>query len=157
MIIILCNFFSLQSHPGGLLFTKFGSNQTALLDLAFPVMCILQKHHGFLFFLNVVQAYFECGLFCVEKGSFAVFFLWQCFLSVLIFFFFEVFIYEKDVLLLLIFSCFFMHRHLWRHFHKFNLDFYALKYLLTDYHCSSFSSCFFVYSNICPRLCYVFL
>ena len=27
----------LQSHPGGLLFTKFGSNQTALLDLAFPV------------------------------------------------------------------------------------------------------------------------
>ena len=26
-----------QSHPGGLLFTKFGSNQTALLDLAFPV------------------------------------------------------------------------------------------------------------------------
>ncbi|KAF2302638.1 hypothetical protein GH714_000527 [Hevea brasiliensis] len=24
------------SHPGGLLFTKFGSNQTALLDLAFP-------------------------------------------------------------------------------------------------------------------------
>jgi hypothetical protein len=30
-------FFPLQSHPGGLLFTKFGSNQTALLDLAFPV------------------------------------------------------------------------------------------------------------------------
>ncbi|MCD9560741.1 hypothetical protein HAX54_019530 [Datura stramonium] len=29
-------FYSLQSHPGGLLFTKFGSNQTALLDLAFP-------------------------------------------------------------------------------------------------------------------------
>ncbi|KAG5028187.1 hypothetical protein JHK87_011701 [Glycine soja] len=26
------------SHPGGLLFTKFGSNQTALLDLAFPVL-----------------------------------------------------------------------------------------------------------------------
>lgn len=26
-----------QSQPGGLLFTKFGSNQTALLDLAFPV------------------------------------------------------------------------------------------------------------------------
>ncbi|KAL0283892.1 UNVERIFIED_CONTAM: hypothetical protein Sradi_7214000, partial [Sesamum radiatum] len=26
-----------KSHPGGLLFTKFGSNQTALLDLAFPV------------------------------------------------------------------------------------------------------------------------
>ncbi|KAL0284925.1 UNVERIFIED_CONTAM: hypothetical protein Sradi_7186300, partial [Sesamum radiatum] len=25
-----------ESHPGGLLFTKFGSNQTALLDLAFP-------------------------------------------------------------------------------------------------------------------------
>ncbi|KAJ6676506.1 hypothetical protein OIU85_009756, partial [Salix viminalis] len=25
-----------RSHPGGLLFTKFGSNQTALLDLAFP-------------------------------------------------------------------------------------------------------------------------
>ncbi|THU57165.1 hypothetical protein C4D60_Mb03t00640 [Musa balbisiana] len=25
-----------KSHPGGLLFTKFGSNQTALLDLAFP-------------------------------------------------------------------------------------------------------------------------
>ncbi|CAI0548155.1 unnamed protein product [Linum tenue] len=25
-----------NSHPGGLLFTKFGSNQTALLDLAFP-------------------------------------------------------------------------------------------------------------------------
>lgn len=31
-------FHSFQSHPGGLLFTKFGSNQTALLDLAFPVM-----------------------------------------------------------------------------------------------------------------------
>ena len=30
-------FFVFQSHPGGLLFTKFGSNQTALLDLAFPV------------------------------------------------------------------------------------------------------------------------
>ncbi|KAB5525124.1 hypothetical protein DKX38_022873 [Salix brachista] len=29
-------FLPLQSHPGGLLFTKFGSNQTALLDLAFP-------------------------------------------------------------------------------------------------------------------------
>ncbi|KAG5031930.1 hypothetical protein JHK85_015912 [Glycine max] len=27
-----------KSHPGGLLFTKFGSNQTALLDLAFPVL-----------------------------------------------------------------------------------------------------------------------
>eukprot|EP01018_Ginkgo_biloba_P035638 Gb_15617 [translate_table: standard] len=26
-----------KSHPGGLLFTKFGSNQTALLDFAFPV------------------------------------------------------------------------------------------------------------------------
>lgn len=26
-----------QTHPGSLLFTKFGSNQTALLDLAFPV------------------------------------------------------------------------------------------------------------------------
>ncbi|KAI3510642.1 hypothetical protein L1887_17774 [Cichorium endivia] len=26
-----------KSRPGGLLFTKFGSNQTALLDLAFPV------------------------------------------------------------------------------------------------------------------------
>ncbi|CAJ1943638.1 unnamed protein product [Sphenostylis stenocarpa] len=26
----------ISSHPGGLLFTKFGSNQTALLDLAFP-------------------------------------------------------------------------------------------------------------------------
>ncbi|RVX17715.1 ATPase family AAA domain-containing protein 1-A [Vitis vinifera] len=26
-----------KSHPGGLLFTKFGSNQTALLDLAFPI------------------------------------------------------------------------------------------------------------------------
>ncbi|GAU39552.1 hypothetical protein TSUD_38050 [Trifolium subterraneum] len=25
-----------KTHPGGLLFTKFGSNQTALLDLAFP-------------------------------------------------------------------------------------------------------------------------
>jgi SpoVK/Ycf46/Vps4 family AAA+-type ATPase len=25
-----------KSHPGGLLFTKFGTNQTALLDLAFP-------------------------------------------------------------------------------------------------------------------------
>ncbi|KAE8693973.1 hypothetical protein F3Y22_tig00110788pilonHSYRG00203 [Hibiscus syriacus] len=25
-----------KSHPGSLLFTKFGSNQTALLDLAFP-------------------------------------------------------------------------------------------------------------------------
>ncbi|MCL7047551.1 hypothetical protein MKW94_017068, partial [Papaver nudicaule] len=25
-----------KSHPGGLLFTKFGSNQTALLDFAFP-------------------------------------------------------------------------------------------------------------------------
>ncbi|XP_062169767.1 uncharacterized protein LOC133875603 isoform X3 [Alnus glutinosa] len=25
-----------KAHPGGLLFTKFGSNQTALLDLAFP-------------------------------------------------------------------------------------------------------------------------
>ncbi|MBA0831961.1 hypothetical protein Goarm_016383 [Gossypium armourianum] len=25
-----------KSHPGGLLFTKFGANQTALLDLAFP-------------------------------------------------------------------------------------------------------------------------
>ncbi|KAK9136897.1 hypothetical protein Sjap_007491 [Stephania japonica] len=25
-----------KSHPGGVLFTKFGSNQTALLDLAFP-------------------------------------------------------------------------------------------------------------------------
>jgi hypothetical protein len=25
-----------KSHPGGFLFTKFGSNQTALLDLAFP-------------------------------------------------------------------------------------------------------------------------
>lgn len=29
--------FVFQSHPGGLLFTKFGGNQTALLDLAFPV------------------------------------------------------------------------------------------------------------------------
>ncbi|KAG6496748.1 hypothetical protein ZIOFF_044620 [Zingiber officinale] len=29
-----------KSHPGGLLFTKFGSNQTALLDLAFPVPLI---------------------------------------------------------------------------------------------------------------------
>ncbi|KAL8111615.1 hypothetical protein AgCh_019367 [Apium graveolens] len=27
-----------KSNPGGLLFTKFGSNQSALLDLAFPVM-----------------------------------------------------------------------------------------------------------------------
>jgi len=35
---LIYNFFLLQSHPGGLLFTKFGSNQTALLDLAFPVM-----------------------------------------------------------------------------------------------------------------------
>ena len=35
--VIIFNCFSLQSHPGGLLFTKFGSNQTALLDLAFPV------------------------------------------------------------------------------------------------------------------------
>ncbi|KAA8533777.1 hypothetical protein F0562_031294 [Nyssa sinensis] len=26
-----------KSHPGGLLFTRFGSNQTALLDLDFPV------------------------------------------------------------------------------------------------------------------------
>jgi hypothetical protein len=26
-----------QSHAGGLLFTKFGGNHTALLDLAFPV------------------------------------------------------------------------------------------------------------------------
>lgn len=34
-------YFFLQSHPGGLLFTKFGSNQTALLDLAFPVMLSL--------------------------------------------------------------------------------------------------------------------
>lgn len=31
---------SLQSHPGGLLFTKFGGSQTALLDLAFPVMIL---------------------------------------------------------------------------------------------------------------------
>ena len=30
----------LQSHPGGLLFTKFGGSQTALLDLAFPVMIL---------------------------------------------------------------------------------------------------------------------
>lgn len=35
--------FFLQSHPGGLLFTKFGSNQTALLDLAFPVELIPLK------------------------------------------------------------------------------------------------------------------
>lgn len=27
----------LQTHPGGLLFTKFGGNPTTLLDLAFPV------------------------------------------------------------------------------------------------------------------------
>ncbi|RWW27183.1 hypothetical protein BHE74_00031978 [Ensete ventricosum] len=26
----------MQSHPGGLLFTKFGGNQTALLDFALP-------------------------------------------------------------------------------------------------------------------------
>ncbi|KAL0287748.1 UNVERIFIED_CONTAM: hypothetical protein Sradi_7117200, partial [Sesamum radiatum] len=30
-----------KSHPGGLLFTKFGSNQTALLDLAFPDEAVL--------------------------------------------------------------------------------------------------------------------
>ncbi|KAK6120213.1 hypothetical protein DH2020_046119 [Rehmannia glutinosa] len=30
-----------KSHPGGLLFTKFGSNQTALLDLAFPDETVL--------------------------------------------------------------------------------------------------------------------
>ncbi|KAG6500667.1 hypothetical protein ZIOFF_040517 [Zingiber officinale] len=30
-----------KSHPGGLLFTKFGSNQTALLDLAFPAFSCL--------------------------------------------------------------------------------------------------------------------
>lgn len=47
---------TLQSHPGGLLFTKFGSNQTALLDLAFPVLVykffLLTPHFiHFLFFL----------------------------------------------------------------------------------------------------------
>lgn len=31
------DFIVFQSQPGGLLFTKFGSNHTALLDLAFPV------------------------------------------------------------------------------------------------------------------------
>ncbi|KVH98985.1 hypothetical protein Ccrd_022782 [Cynara cardunculus var. scolymus] len=36
LLIILFHLLFLQSHPGGLLFTKFGSNQTALLDLAFP-------------------------------------------------------------------------------------------------------------------------
>ncbi|KAG5537169.1 hypothetical protein RHGRI_024560 [Rhododendron griersonianum] len=39
-----------KSHPGGLLFTKFGSNQTALLDLAFPrliaVLCFFQDSFG---------------------------------------------------------------------------------------------------------------
>ncbi|KAF8378102.1 hypothetical protein HHK36_029438 [Tetracentron sinense] len=30
-----------KSHPGGLLFTKFGSNQTALLDFAFPDEALL--------------------------------------------------------------------------------------------------------------------
>jgi hypothetical protein len=28
----------MQTHPGGLVFTKFGGNQTTLLDLAFPVV-----------------------------------------------------------------------------------------------------------------------
>ncbi|KAL0389619.1 UNVERIFIED_CONTAM: hypothetical protein Scaly_0319000, partial [Sesamum calycinum] len=37
-----------KSHPGGLLFTKFGSNQTALLDLAFP--------------LRLVEKVLECNL-----------------------------------------------------------------------------------------------
>jgi len=36
-MLLIFNIFFLKSHPGGLLFTKFGSNQTALLDLAFPV------------------------------------------------------------------------------------------------------------------------
>ncbi|MBA0741510.1 hypothetical protein Gogos_014659 [Gossypium gossypioides] len=31
-----------KSHPGGLLFTKFGANQTALLDLAFPITHLMQ-------------------------------------------------------------------------------------------------------------------
>lgn len=35
--ILMLQSLCFQTHPGGLLFTKFGSNQTALLDLAFPV------------------------------------------------------------------------------------------------------------------------
>jgi hypothetical protein len=63
---------------------------------------------------------------CVEKGSFATR-KKKGHLQL------KVFIYKKDVLLLLIFFGFFMHRPLERHFHKFNLAFDALKYLLTDY------------------------
>lgn len=37
LVNFVLEFLCFQSHPGGLLFTKFGSNQTALLDLAFPV------------------------------------------------------------------------------------------------------------------------
>lgn len=36
-MILIALPYALQSHPGGLLFTKFGSNQTVLLDLAFLV------------------------------------------------------------------------------------------------------------------------
>jgi hypothetical protein len=43
--------FPLQSHPGGLLFTKFGSNQTALLDLAFPVTLSLPTTFFFCIFV----------------------------------------------------------------------------------------------------------
>ena len=49
-------FLPLQSHPGGLLFTKFGSNQTALLDLAFPVT--LSLPFLFVFFSIVVTDIF---------------------------------------------------------------------------------------------------
>ena len=40
-----------QSHPGGLLFTKFGANQTALLDLAFPVCQALTYFFRLIFLL----------------------------------------------------------------------------------------------------------
>ncbi|KAG5019603.1 hypothetical protein JHK87_015458 [Glycine soja] len=46
-----------KSHPGGLLFTKFGSNQTALLDLAFP-----NRIHGYIIFVAELGASMITGV-----------------------------------------------------------------------------------------------
>ena len=43
---LIVAYYILQSHPGGLLFTKFGCNQTALLDIAFSV-CFTKIWHVF--------------------------------------------------------------------------------------------------------------
>lgn len=40
VIISLIVSFLLQSHPGDLLFTKFGSNKNSLLDLGFTVRSV---------------------------------------------------------------------------------------------------------------------